>query len=182
MTRRAFTLIEIMVTVLVIAVLSTLAIPQFMGSFRTAALNSATDDLVTTLRYLQRTAVVQRREHRLILIPDDADTGRSLYRAEAAAVELDAPSAFLALTEGPIRPTTMPEGVWIENILGGAEAVDDAPPMVTFHPAGSADATVILITDGERTFSVLVEPNTGQVHRVDEPIHTLPNLREDLDA
>ena len=61
MHRPAFTLIEIMVVVLVIGILSTFAIPQFLGSQRTSAeLNTAADDLVTTLRYLQRRAVVTR--------------------------------------------------------------------------------------------------------------------------
>jgi len=180
---RAFTLIEVMVTVLVIAVLSTLMLPSFMGSFQKTALNTATQDLTTALRYLQHQAVLTGRPHRLVLIAQDPSSGLTTYHAQAAAVDLDEAKDFLPLTHGLVKPTTLPQGIALSRFITNLSPAEGQPPAVHFYPDGSADAVVFQF-QGEhgQTHSVLIEPTAGRVHRALQQVNTLPNLREDLDV
>jgi len=52
---------------------------------------------------------------------------------------------------------------------------------ILFRPTGRADAAVVEITDGRRTWSLLVAPHTGRVELVRGTVPELPDDRVDLD-
>jgi hypothetical protein len=69
--------------------------------------------------------------------------------------------------------------VWIDRC--GPDGLGRHADGITFTPTGGADAAVIQITDGRRTVSIVVAPNTAQVKLVEGAVAELPNDRVDLD-
>ena len=180
MHRSAFTLVELMVVVVIIGVMSTLALPYLSGASRAAALDAAGDDLTQAMRYLQRQAVLRQRAYRLVLVMNDAETGRSGWRAEAAATDLDAAETWAAVTEGAVKPTWLDPAVTIGDLLREQDTLDPTPAVV-FRADGTADAAVVVLALGERAVSVVVSPTDGRVTRVEGRADTVPGWREDLD-
>jgi len=70
--------------------------------------------------------------------------------------------------------------VWIEPRQGRSEK-DEQANCINFEPSGQADAAVVEITDGQRTYSVLVMPHTGYARLEEGICKELPNDRRDLD-
>ncbi len=76
-----FTLIELMVTIAVLAIIATLAAPSFGNLLLKQNLNRSTQDLVATLNAARSTAVLERREVTVDLSKTDqtADTAETRY-------------------------------------------------------------------------------------------------------
>jgi type II secretion system protein H len=182
MSRRGFTLIELMVVVLLIAVLSTLALPQLGGVWSNTQLNAAADDLTRAARFAQRMAVSTQRSLRLVVVEQDPETGRSAFRVEVESTDLESPEAYAEISGRLGRNTLLPDSVRIADVLLAEQEPLDPTTAVTFRPDGTADATVIQLLSNDRVVSIMIEPNRGRVQRVDEPVQQLPNAREDLDV
>lgn len=180
MRHNAFTLIELMVVVTVIGVLAGLAVTSFHGSYDKATLDEAAYELYTTVRYAQQYAVTHQRACRVVLI-EDRSGNRPGYRIEVEATDPDADEAFTVLHTGAGKPTDLPNRVRFARVL--IEGVEEGGDhVVTFRPTGSADAAVIQLTNDLRTWSILIEPNTGRAKLVGQAVNQTPNFREDLDA
>ena len=182
--RAAFTLIEIMVVVAIIAVLSAMAVPSLMGSYRKAELADHTRQLYDAAQYVQRMAVVRQRTLRLVLVPSDPEhDGRSSYRIELASTDLDAPEAYVKANGGSVKPTVLPETLWLLDVkLDNGEAAWDDTLAVRFFADGSADGAVIQLGDDRRVRSIVIEPATGRIESVPQRVELPPSMREDLDA
>ncbi|MBB6429895.1 pilus assembly FimT family protein [Algisphaera agarilytica] len=185
MHRRAFTLIEIMVAVAIIAVLSAMMLPSLMGSRDKATLRSETQRLYDTARYVQRMAVVKQRTLRLVMLPEDPEhDGRSSYHLELATTDLDEPETYSRVEGGAVKPVVLPEGVKLLDVLRdvGEFEVFTGEIALSFYADGSADGAVIHIGDEQSVRSIIIEPMTGRIESVPERVETMPSLREDLDA
>ncbi|MEM7624211.1 MAG: prepilin-type N-terminal cleavage/methylation domain-containing protein [Planctomycetota bacterium] len=181
--RHAFTLIEIMVVIAIIAALAVMAAPSLMGSHRKAELTDQTQRLHDATRYVQRMAVVKQRTLRLVLTPRDPEHGgRSSYHVELMSTDLDAPQAYVKANGGSVKPTVLPEGLRLVDVkLDHGEPLDGTLA-VRFFADGSADGAVIQLGDDRRVRSVVIESATGRVESVPRRVEALPSLREDLDA
>lgn len=184
MPRHAFTLIEIMVVVAIIAVLSAMAVPSLMGSYRKAELADQTQQLYDAARYTQRMAVVKQRTLRLVLVLQDPEhDGRSSYHIELASTDLDEPEAYTKANGGSVKPTVFPETLRLLDVkLGNGEAEWSDTLAVRFFADGSADGAVIQLGDDQRVRSIVIDAATGRVESVPRRVEAPPNLREDLDA
>ena len=190
MSRRGFTLIEIMVVVLVIAVLSALTLPSLSGSYQRAALQSAADDLAQTLRYARRVAVLRGQTLRLVVVPEDAEhDGRSSYHLEIETTELDAEETFVRTEGGAVKPSVLPAELLIaveprENTGSDTASLDagDGRFHLRFFPDGTADESLIHLTDGHANRQILVDGVNGRVTPLLPDRPPPPPSREDLDA
>lgn len=180
MRRRAFTLIELMVVVIVIAVLSGMAITSFGGSLNKTRLAESAQRLHTVVRYAHRYALTHRCVCRITFKTDDPDDGPG-YKMEVESTDPDATDTFTVIQSGVGKPVKLTgklrfAKVLIENGDLGQQYV------ITFQPTGEANAAAIQLTDGKRTWTVLIEPNTSRSRVVDHAVDQIPNMREDLDA
>lgn len=185
MSSRAFTLIEIMVVVAIIAVLSAMMVPSLMGSYQKATLRSETQRLFDTARYVQRMAVVKQRTIRLVLVVEDPENeGRSSYHLELATTDLDEPETYTRVNGGAVKPVVLPEGLRLIDVQLSAGEYESVGGEIAlrFFADGSADGAVILLGDDQRVRSIIVEPTTGRIESVPQRVDTMPGLREDLDA
>ena len=180
MKHRAFTLIELLVVVAVIGVLAGLAVTSFHGSSSKATLDESAHGLHVAVRYARQYAVTKQRVCRVVLVEGDRDQ-RPGYRLEIETTDPDIDEAYTVLRSGVAKPADLPSQVRYAQVL--IEGSDESGArVVTFQPTGDADPTVIQLTDGRRTWSLLIEPNTGRSKLVNHAVGQTPNMREDLDA
>ncbi len=185
---RGFTLIEIMVVVVIIGILSAAAVPSMVDSYRRATLRTEVDQLIHTLRYAQRMAVVKGRSLRVVIVVDDVEAdGRSTYRLELASEDLDQPEPYVKANGGAVKPVTLPAELRFRDVtIDAGEYVLSAANSglsyaLRFFADGSADAVLLQLGDGVSTQTIWVEASTGHVGRLSED-QPPPPPREDLDA
>lgn len=187
MPRRAhaFTLIELIVVLAVIAVLSTVIVPSFSANRAKAQLRESAKQLWTTMRFAQQHATLHHTPCRLVLIehPGGNNNAGPGFRVEVASSDPDNADGYTTLRAGPIRSATFPAGVTFGRILiAGESATAAGTRVIRFTATGQTDAATIQVTDGQQTWSIAIDPNNGRCQLFDTALSTLPHTREDLDA
>jgi general secretion pathway protein H len=188
---RAFTLIELMIVMSVIALLSAAAVPA-LGALTGADARKGAGEIAGAMRWLYDGASVRHATCRLVLSPAkrsywaECAPGRATISAdpEKAAEEerkaeerrqegADAPDAKeggvrapgFARYEDPIaRERTLPGEAEFKAIrIDGREAlVEGRNAYVHFFPGGRAQAARVTIADGDNVFTIKLEPFTGR--------------------
>lgn len=151
MKSAGFTLLELIVTLLIVGVLAVVAIPIFFdrSTFETKGLYDQSQSLV---RYAQKVAVAQRRSVRLDLAPGSLQACYCATPACAAcAGALKDPA-----TNGALQIT------YPSPMLSTAPAATDFSFDSLGRPSFAAALTVTITGDTARSF--VVEPETGYVH------------------
>lgn len=158
---RGFTLIELMVVLVLIAVLTAVMIPEMRGTFENEQLRATSRELIRGLGIAHSQSITVNQSHRLII-----DRERNRYRVERLARAEDAGTGFV-----PARGVPGAEGAWNERITiefrpppgaaadgGGTTASASAarpaeaggasaPNIIRFHPDGTADGAEIHLRD-----------------------------------
>lgn len=75
---RGFTLIELMVTIAVLAIITTIAAPSFSNLLEKQNLNRSTQELISILKMARSKAVLERREVKVVLNSRVEDTPSQL--------------------------------------------------------------------------------------------------------
>ncbi len=176
----AFTLVELVVVVVIVAVLATMIVPRVRGAASSARLRASARRLLVAAKYARDFAVRHRCECRLVI-----DTAKQQY---ALGYQEDAehdPGKFRALHTGVGRREYLGEGVRFAKVSidprPGADVDVERRDCIAFTPLGEADAAVVQITDGRRTYSMTVAPGSGRARLIEGTVNELPNDREDLD-
>lgn len=178
--RRAFTIIELTVVIVVIVIVAGLAAPQMLGAFGAAQLRDAARKLNTAARYAHDFATTRRRACRIVF----DDDGRT-WQLQMQSKPTTDPALFEPMQIGPIKPTKLPDNVKLKSL--NVDIGDRALPgrhnrAIVFTPSGTADAAIIQLTDGKRTWSLVISSLNGRARLVDGEVNELPIEREDLDA
>lgn len=174
--RPGFTIVEMVVTVAIVAVLAGMIAPRLSGLLGRSQLREGASRLLVTAQYARDYAATRRVPCRLAL---DAEQGRYALTCPGEDGQAD--------KFGPV-PTSMGRSAALGRGLRFAAVTISTPPgepegppdCVTFFPDGPAAAAVVQVSDGRRTFSLLVPPS-GRVRLVEGAVAELPNDRIDLD-
>lgn len=141
---RGFTMLELLVVLVIIAIVSAVSIPVFTGTSN-AEMKSAARQLASGLRLARSTALAQRREtFSCSTSPDVA----SRSTATPASIRCRATSSLKLFT-------------------AQKDLVDDKVGAIRFYPDGGSNGGRITLAAGERKYEVDVDWLTGRVAILD---------------
>lgn len=145
---RGFTLVELITTMIVLAILAAFAIPKFNGSHGFES-RGFSDQLRSLIQEGRRTAVAQRR----LVCVNVGGGAVSVRKATLAGGACDT-NLLNPNSNGPYQ-LPIPVGI---NLIGGGLNFD---PLGRLSPTTAVDLT---ISGAEGNFSLRVEGETGYVH------------------
>jgi len=143
LNERGFTLVELMITVALLAIVATIAVPNFTQFIRNNQVQAQSDELLKFLQYARGQAVANKR----------------VYEVN--------------LEKWQVGPEGAPEGAEVERTLQLSDKITLSKSTVTgnkvtFNPMGMVSETVsfVICNNGEFSNGYLVEiKNSGSVHR-----------------
>lgn len=163
MTRRGFTLIELVITLLVIGIISIVLVTDFISSYSAIKLEAARWKLKSDLLYAQSLAVTQQVRHGVVFYP--AQDAYCVYRQGVGTIVKNP----LTAANFTVSYATDPDlkGVNLVSTGFGLPTTD----RVEFDPFGTpSDGTANLTSDGTVTLAyagssgtVTVNRNTGRI-------------------
>lgn len=166
--RSGFTLLEVLVTVGLVALIMTLAVGR-LNRATDRDLRMAARKLGSTVHLLYNKAVMEGAQIRLVISLEDraywaerADEGRPLLKGDEKE-EGDFSKEGLSL----LRKTELPKKVFFKDVFAEHQSgpISEGKAYVYFFPQGYAERAVINLRDAkdESHFSVSVAPLTGEV-------------------
>ena len=144
-----FTLVELIVTLVIVGIMASAIVPRFMGS---NAFDSRgfTDQTVAALQFARQQAIAQRRMVCVTISANQVNMNQSSLFNGACNLNLANPVDGLAYV------IKAPNGV----LLAGPAF----PYALTFNGSGQPSAGVVLTVNGEIARTITVEAVTGYVH------------------
>ncbi len=175
-----FTLIEITLVVLLIAILTAVGIPSFRTLYQRSEIQKVASQFSSTLRYAQQRAVMERVPIRVVInvddkvywVPVEKEEERRHYRSRSYRRR---PSRAQYRSRSRVREvqeirSSLPEGFIFEFVYKVATDREiQREGEIHFYPDGSADAAYITILrlakeawDENRVF-IKISPATGVI-------------------
>lgn len=143
-TQKGFTLLEIIITLLVIALILAVSFPSLSRGTTALSLRTTGRDVLNTFRYARQKAVTEQtgmrvtvdQENQTVRLANDFGEGTRVY--------------------------TLPDNVRIQSVLLGNIVSADAVATVRFLPNGSSDSVeVILESKNGAYLRVISDPISG---------------------
>jgi len=164
-TTRAFTLIEIMIVVGILAIVMTVAIPAFVSAQNKRPMRAATEGVLEACATARAQAILRGTLVELRIRPQDftfdvAPTGRSEGSGGGGEARPDAKAG-----EGhALFHVKLPEEVGIEELAVNFQLLKDAEAVaVRFHANGTSDEfTVVLRSLHGELRKITLDPVTGR--------------------
>ena len=140
MKQEGQTLMELMIVIVIIGILATLGLPNFLGLQSRVHLRSVAEEIASELRLARQLAISHRDRVRVVF-----DAGQQVLEAQF----VDDPTIHHVYRYGD-------KGIMIEEPSAG--------PQILFHPSGrSATATTMSIRSSEGQVQKLTVAITGRV-------------------
>ena len=173
----AFTLVELMVVVVLIAVVSAIIIPEMKGTYGDALLRSTTRELANAFDIASSRAVSLNQVHRVRLEPE---TGR--YLIEKRVRETDAGDEFAPLKDVPEAEGRLDSRISIqvrtaddtlttdatETTPGGKSDLRQPMDAISFYSDGTADPAEVVLRDKDGfRLALRINPITARVRVVE---------------
>ena len=149
-SRSGLTLLELVVVILIIATITAVVAPRFVGTFTTVGLKSSAARVATTIRYVRHLAVKERLYYRL-----HCDELRNSYWVSAEKDPEHAPQVFAPVADSFVGEGRLSGGVSFRNIYKVGTG-DDHAEFIAFSPKGRI----------EKAYLYLENEQTGQIFTV----------------
>ncbi len=159
--RRGFTLVEISIVIVVIALMASVILPRMMPLIQSQRLESFRQDALNLVREAREQAIGQGRPITVLVdsaeisavTDDQSEVNPDGAQEEAGGRSLDSES--------------LPEGTEVAQLWLEGRTVDASSFRLVFYPTGDATPAVIQFDQGGRIWHILVEGGTGRVTFVD---------------
>ena len=157
--KRAFTLVEIMVVVAIIAILVGISVPTIRAYFNQAPLEKAISDLEGLCRTARAEAIVKQRS--MLLTLNDGDNSLTLATAPRVVSEPDEVTGELVRTT---EEASVLDQVTLDVELQiiepqSLELGEDL--QIRFYPNGTSHPLEVTITSGGEGYRLVLDPVTG---------------------
>lgn len=183
----AFTMIELMVVIIIVAMIATVSSGYFVGTYKKAQIRKACRELAVMAKFSRVAAIEKQVQVKLCL-----DRALNEFYVKYYQRDEHGEGDFEeVVASGPYcRRVVLPLGIVFERveIFQGQEseifswdAADDQE-VIHFYPDGRCDRSVVQIGDGKRAFSLKLEAATGSVEVVEGVVENFENGVVDLDA
>jgi general secretion pathway protein H len=139
--QRGFTLIEVTVVLVIVALVTALVMPQLSGVQSKADLRTAARGIAAGLRTTRNLAMTHGRSEAFVV-----DTASGAFRAGSTA-----------------SPRRVPSGVHLVLLTTADERIYDAVGSIQFFADGSSSGGGVRVAKGNNQDEVLVDWLTGQV-------------------
>ncbi len=176
-----FTLVEITLVVLLIAILTAVGIPSFRGLYQRSELQKVASEFSGTLRYAQQRAVMERVPIRVVIdvddhkywVPVEEKEERRHYRSRSYRRRQSRSRSSHRERKREVKEirASLPEGFIFEFVykVASDDEIRRGEGEIYFYPDGSADAayiTILRLSDKkyeERRAFMKVSPTTGTI-------------------
>jgi MSHA pilin protein MshC len=162
--QRGFTMIELVVTMVIVGIMAVVILPRFdtFGAFDAAGFS---DQLQAILRYGQKTAIAQRRQ----IVVDFTSTGATLCSKPFVGTPPTLPNCATGCASGTAIPLPggsfrSPSGTTSSTPAAGTFCFDAVGRPSTTGGVLAATATVEIKDGGTVIRTIRIEPETGYVH------------------
>ena len=142
--QRGFSLLEIVVVIVLIAIMATVIAMSVTGGLDSARVRSASRDVAAALRYTRGQAIVHHEQRTLAFNVEE----RSYRMPEKDPVQL-------------------PRGMQMELLTAQSELLSDGEGQIRFYPDGSSGGGRVTLIRGEARWEIEVEWLTGKVRLFD---------------
>jgi general secretion pathway protein H len=154
MRNGGFTLIEMMVVIVIIAMAAALVIPRLPSPEGTKLRNSARN-LASGIRFLNDQAIVTKGIYRLQFNMSDNST--KISKISATGEELAPDDQFM-------HRQFVEDGITIEDVtVPQLGKVSEGEVLLPFGPGGNPDCITIHLKGGEQHFTIIAYPSGGKV-------------------
>ncbi len=140
MKRDGFTLIEVLVVMVMLAIIAGTVAFNMSGSLKASKIRAASKDLVAALRYTRSQAVVKHKEQRLFI-----DVEKKAYQAPGK------------------EKVMFPEGMELKVFAAESEIPSDTQAGFRFFSDGSSTGGRVTLIYGERFWRINVAWLTGEI-------------------
>lgn len=139
---RGFSLLELIVVLIIVALMATLVGVSVSRSIGGAEVRSASRDLMAALRYTRGQAILTREEQTL-----SVNVEKREYQAPGKA------------------PVKLPEGMDVRLLTARTEQTDESSGTIRFFPDGSSTGGKVTLVADQREWVVTVGWLTGAIGR-----------------
>jgi prepilin-type N-terminal cleavage/methylation domain-containing protein len=157
---RGFTLVELSMVILVLAIVMAMVMPRFTGTLERQHLRSTINGIYGTVRYLQAYAALTKRIYRLTFDLDRQVISVCYFDGDVCRLE----------TSRELRAYALPPDVRVLDVVSPQGTKTREGDAVThFFPAGFAEPSIIhLVTDSNQKATLMIEPLAGRVKVFDD--------------
>ncbi len=149
--QKGFSLVELLVTIGIIAVVAAIAIPQLQGYATNSRLKSAARDIMGDIFLCKERAIAENRMYRIAFNIDPANT----YTIEQCNSTGSSCTAGYIVIQAK-TPTTFGNDIRITNAAFGANSTID------FQTRGTTESGNIVLTNGRNSTATITTNITGR--------------------
>ena len=152
---RGFTLVELMVVLLIMAVVLAVAAPALRGAWHDARFRSASRNVAGRLTFARHKSIASGTPVRVVF-----DLRNNSTRIEFQKKD----GRFAPLNTADARGRPLPENTALASVQGPGIEPGNSRPAATFFPDGTAESRNISIASGDLdSVSITVSPATGAI-------------------